>query len=132
MDDIERIFIKEFIKNKAQERLTYEFASRKKRSIALSRFAHNAEEILNGARIYKKWASVTAPEILNEVEKLCKRDKAYVISMGADDACFLNCEDAVLRCLDDYMPQIVIFDEKTALLKTETEGGCSLKFILKV
>ena len=50
---IEQEFIKKYIDKGYQERLLLELSSAKRRTKALSRFSHNAEDVLN-KNIFKK------------------------------------------------------------------------------
>lgn len=128
MNDIEKLFAEHFIKKEYRPRILYELSSLKKRGKALSRFAHDAENILKKECIYQKKSSFTIQELICEFGFY---EKVYILSEDGDDAHYLNFEEALSRMMNDYLAKIFIFSGDSAFIKTEAEDGSSMKFILK-
>ena len=119
---IEQEFIKRYINKGYQERLLLELSSAKRRTKALSRFSHNAEDILNKSIIKKS--------IVNLAD-IKENDKTvYVISWDENDGTQTSFADAIKYCEAAYT-SVVLIGKTFALIKEETEGGTPKIFYLK-
>ena len=119
---IEQEFIKKYIDKGYRERLLLELGSAKRRTKALSRFSHNAEEILN--------KNITQKTITN-FSDIKETDKTvYVISWDESDGTQISFVDAIKYCETTYT-SVVLIGEAFALIKEETEGGTPKIFYLK-
>ena len=119
---IEQEFIKKYIDKGYRERLLLELESAKRRTKALSRFSHNAEEILN--------KNITQKTITN-FSDIKETDKTvYVISWDESDGTQISFVDAIKYCETTYT-SVVLIGEAFALIKEETEGGTPKIFYLK-
>ena len=119
---IEQEFIKKYIDKGYQERLLLELGSTKRRTKALSRFSHNAEEILNKSILKKE---ITNFGDIKETDKTL-----YVISWDKNDGTQISFADAIKYCETTYT-SVVLIGEAFALIKEETEGGAPKIFYLK-
>ena len=119
---IEQEFIRKYIDKYFHERLLLELSSAKRRTKALSRFSHNAEDILNKSIIKKS--------IVNLAD-IKENDKTvYVISWDENDGTQISFADAIKYCETAYT-SVVLIGEAFALIKEETEGGTPKIFYLK-
>ena len=118
----EQEFIKRYIDKGYQERLLLELSSAKRRTKALSRFSHNAEDVLN-KNIFKK-------TITNLADIKENNQTVYVISWDENDGTQTSFTDAIKYCEMAYM-SVILIGESFALIKEETEGGQSKMFYLK-
>ncbi len=119
---IEQEFIKKYIDKGYRERLLLELGSAKRRTKALSRFSHNAKEILN--------KNITQKTITN-FSDIKETDKTvYVISWDESDGTQISFVDAIKYCETTYT-SVVLIGEAFALIKEETEGGTPKIFYLK-
>ena len=119
---IEQEFIKKYIDKGYQERLLLELGSAKRRTKALSRFSHNAEDVLN-KNIFKK-------TITNLADIKENNQTVYVISWDENDGTQTSFTDAIKYCEMAYM-SVILIGQSFALIKEETEGGTPKIFYLK-
>ena len=119
---IEQEFIKKYIDKGYQERLLLELSSAKRRTKALSRFSHNAEDVLN-KNIFKK-------TITNLADIKENNQTVYVISWDENDGTQTSFTDAIKYCEMAYM-SVILIGQSFALIKEETEGGTPKIFYLK-
>ena len=123
--DIEKKFVKEFIKKELQDRLIFELQSSKRREKALSRFSHNAENLFKNP-----FEICDEAKIKKHFDKEQCNKKCYVLSWDETDASFLSMDQALAKCFNSAMSLILIFDEG-AIIKEEWEKSKANFFFLK-
>lgn len=128
---IEENFVKKFIDKRYQDRILYELFSLKKRTKALSKFAHNANEILVSQMIKKQGGSISIDD-LNEVSEkfLCGNEECYIISDDSFDGTTQVLEDCLSIVLEQPMCTIVICSTNLAIVKEELSQGAPIKYVL--
>lgn len=125
----ERRFVKMFIKKKRRERLLHELTKPDKRYDGLSRFCHEAEELLNPSKIVMEGEDLDRrPEFerfMQEHDESC-----FVMSPDASmDGRTLPTKDAVdeaLVCLD----AVIILGSSFAIVFGEPMKGGRGKYLL--
>ena len=127
---IEQKFIKKFVEKNMQDRFLHELSSKDKRRNALSKFAHTAKRYLNTQIIYLQGKKLGIDEIEKEMKKLANDTKHCYVIAGVYDGQIMSLRDALEKSYDDYNESIIIVNESTAFIKTETESGGSIKYIL--
>lgn len=122
---IEKDFVKKFVKKELHERIIYELTSAKYRHKALQRFSSVDSCILKPNCIALKNTKVDLGDIAEKyINKL-------VYYMDEFDGGLLPINLAIRECKDNYMCTIIILDSNNALVKTEVEFGSPLKILLK-
>ncbi|MCH5164520.1 MAG: hypothetical protein J1F36_05835 [Clostridiales bacterium] len=129
-EDIEKAFIKNFIKKQYQERILFEFNSSKKRQHAIDRFSHDFENIINSEKIILMNSNLSILEIEKELKYKKINEFAYVISYKYTMGKFFNLKDALSYLDEEYLPVIIILSNNMALIKSETDKGSSTKMLL--
>ena len=127
MHELEQRFIHTFIKKSRQERLLFEFSHPKKRYRALSRFCHNAADLLEPKRIMISGTDLERQEaFLHFVET--HSDICLMISPSMNET-ELPFPDAVATafCLTDAS---IIIGPSYALVCAEPERGGQEKYLL--
>ncbi len=109
--DIETAFVKKYIKKEYQDRILFEFQSKKLREKAISRFSHSSEIILKNC-----FKSCDIPEL----KKIDPKEKCYIISNGEKDGNMIFMSDAIEYCENSYMT-VILISEKFVALKEEYE-----------
>lgn len=128
---MEEKFVKMFIKKQYQERLLFELSS-KKREKAIDRFSHETKKLLKENLILMQGEKISQEDI----EKLLgikKNSKdVYVITLNSlYDKKLIQLERAFNIFFDEYLPMIII-GETFALIRQETSGNDSMKFVLRM
>lgn len=126
----EDIFIKNFIGKRYRERLKYELTGKQKRSYAINRFSHNCEDIIDKEKIYIESETLTCVQASEKLKELSSAKQAYVISLNSFDKQIMPLSEALAMCFNEYSAVILIIDERTCFIKTETEGGDCQKIIM--
>lgn len=116
--EMEKVFIEKFIKKDYQERIIYELT--KKREKALSRFSHNAYDILNKdnniLQIHDKDSVVTLISSKDLINKDC-----YFISRFLDGE-IIKLDVALKEAFEDLCSSIII-STNFVIIKEETIIG---------
>ncbi|MDE6945669.1 MAG: hypothetical protein K2P14_00650 [Anaeroplasmataceae bacterium] len=125
--EIEKVFIETFIKKDYQKRIIYELT--KKREKALSRFSHNACDILNKDNnillIYDKDSIVTLIQNKDILNKDC-----YFISRFFDGE-IVKLEIALKEAFEDLCSSIIILTN-LVIIKEETIIGKPNVYLIKI
>ena len=126
--EIEIEFVNNFVAKEMKERLIHELFS-KKRYKALSRLAHDVENILN----LKCMFNVSSQgEVLNLVRQNGNLlENAYIIG-GMCDGKQIATHSAIEMAFNDCCALIIVFSSTMAFIKTEFESSSCNKYILKV
>lgn len=127
--DIEKKFVENFIQKRYRDRLLFELNSPKKRVDFLSRFCHNADEIIDPNKIVLKGKKIDT-DIEKELKQHKINDEVYVLSFKYSQGQSLGLQEALDYCEEENMPVIIILSDDLALIKTEVEFGAPLKLLL--
>lgn len=126
--EIEKRFVKEYIKNNRRDRISFELNNTQKRKNAIGRFCHNAADYLDTSKIIYKGTSLKqGMDLLNAFNS----KECYLISFDDDiDGKVLAATEAMESIESNGMASIAIFTEFCAI-KTEQSVGPAEVFFLK-
>lgn len=126
--EIEKSFVKEYIKKNRRDRILYELNNAKKRINAIGRFCHNAADYLIASKIVYKGTSLEhGMELLN----VSNSKECYLISFDDDiDGKVFAPMEAMERIESIGMASIAIFTD-FCVIKTEQSVGPAEVFFLK-
>ena len=125
---MEEKFVKMFIQKQYQDRLRFELTS-KKREKAINRFSHNAKQLLKENLILKQGEKISKEDIEKVFKKETNKD-VYLISLNPIyDQKLEGFSSAINIFFDEFLPMIII-GESFALIRQETSGNASIKFLL--
>lgn len=129
--EMENLFVKKFISKDKRERFLFELSS-KKRELAMFRFSHQVEQVINLRTLMFTEKSISESAIYDWFLKNCKyAESAYMLSCNQFDGSILPMKQAIEICLNDYMPSVVMVDGHCALIKEEINIGPAAKYFLK-
>ena len=129
--ETEKLFVKKFISKDMRERFLFELSS-KKRELAILRFSHLAEQVINPQTLMFMEKSISENAVYDWFLKNCMRaESAYIMSCNQFDGRMLPLKKAIEICLNDYMPSVVMVDGHCALIKEEVNIGPVAKYFLK-
>ena len=124
--EIEKRFVKEYIKKNRRDRMLYELNNAKKRINAIGRFCHRAADYLIASKIVYKGTSLEQGiEILN----VAHSKECYLISYDDIDGKVLAPMEAMERIESCGMASIAIFTD-FCVIKTEQSVGPAEVFCL--
>lgn len=127
--EIEKSFVKRFIKKTKQDRLLFELSG-KKRKHGIERFCHSTEDMIDMERITYSGNDLFSDEILRitrqyKVPKLC-----YIIAYQKElDKKYVSFEEALGLVLGNGMAAIIICND-FAIIETEQYSGTPFRYIL--
>ena len=129
--EMENLFVKKFISKDMRERFLFELSS-KKRELAMLRFSHQVEQVINLRTLMFTEKSISECAICDWFLKICKyAESAYMMSCNQSDGSILPMKKAIEICLNDYMPSVIMVDGHCALIKEEVNIGPAAKYFLK-
>ena len=126
--DIEKQFVKDYIKKNKRERIYYELSSKKKRKKAIGRFCHNALDCVDESKIkyYGTDIKIGVDGLILNREKV-----GYLISWDDTiDGKMYKPNEAIEKMFNVGMATIVIFSN-CCIIKTEQEFGMADMLILQ-
>ena len=126
---VEEYFVKTFIRKNRQERLLYELTTPEKRYRGISRFCHQAEELLEPKKIIMEGRNLeNDKDFLNFVEK--HNENCLILSPEFYmDERFMYLKDAIEQA-PMYLDAVVIIGSSFAVVFTEPEKGGTDKYLL--
>ena len=123
---IETNFVNKCIKKAYRDRLLFELHSAKKRPKAISRFAHQCEDILQNS-----YTRISMVNLQSEIShKITATDQCYIISDHVHDGETITLSNGIKYCKESYTPFILIAS-RFIIIKPETEIGESEIYIFK-
>lgn len=127
---METKFIKNFILKQRQERLQFELL--KKRQDAIDRFAHDAKLILIQNKIVLNSEKLQQDDVVKELVKYTSlKVEVYIIACCEKfDKQRMELSQAIKIFFEDPLQMIVTDGENFALVKEETSGSYSQKYLL--
>lgn len=132
--EIEKIIVKAFFNKKIQERFLFELGSKKKRDDAISRLAHNFEEILK-VNLMKEIDTPNSD--YEDIERLLRKygaaDSCYIIAWDETiDGKTLPLSATLQSAVGNGQPVIVsCIHGKLAYFEAEQVAGPPSRFILE-
>ena len=129
IEEIEKSFVKRFIKKTKQDRLLFELSG-KKRQHGIERFCHNTEDLIDTERIAYSGNNLFLDEILRIIKQYKVQESCYIIAcqkaLTKKDVSF---EDALGLVLGNGMAAIIICND-FAVIETEQYSGTPFRYIL--
>lgn len=127
--DVENKFIDNFVRRPFKKRLMFELSG-KKRDEGIRRFCHNANVILDLRYVYKVSKDIYHAELnnlLTELDYKFNNDCYYFDSYCGE---YLKTEEAIERNMSNMSASIILFGDKIAFVKSETDYGAPTKYLL--
>ena len=127
--EIEKSFVKRFIKKTKQDRLLFELSG-KKRQHGIERFCHNTEDLIDTERIAYSGNNLFLDEILRIIKQYKVPESCYIIACQKElDKKHVSFEDALGLVLGNGMAAIIICND-FAVIETEQYSGTPFRYIL--
>ena len=127
--ELEKDFIYRFVIKEKRERLLYELSGRK-RMDGISRFCHNAADLIRQDAIIRSGDDLFSEEILRIIEKYTSRKQAYLIAFQEDlDQVSCDLQTALDQVLGNGMAAIILLDT-IAVIETEQCNGTPYRYLL--
>lgn len=123
----EQEFVQKFVKKACRERLLFELST-KKRQAGLSKFCHNADQILD-ERYVAQTATNLNKESLERNFALFSAD-VYMLTERDGLGRVVTLGEAVEHMQSETMP-VIIYRNNFAIVKTETEGAQATYYLMK-
>lgn len=129
IEEIEKSFVKRFIKKTKQDRLLFELSG-KKRQHGIERFCHNTEDLIDTERIAYSGNNLFLDEILRIIKQYKVPESCYIIACQKElDKKHVSFEDALGLVLGNGMAAIIICND-FAVIETEQYSGTPFRYIL--
>lgn len=129
IEEIEKSFVKRFIKKTKQDRLLFELSG-KKRQHGIERFCHNTEDLIDTERIAYSGNNLFLDEILRIIKQYKVPESCYIIACQKElDKKHVSFEDALGLVLGNGMAAIIICND-FAIIETEQYSGTPFRYIL--
>lgn len=118
--NMEKKFVKEYIKKNKRDRIYYELSSAKKRKSAIGRFCHNAMDFIDERKV--EYYGTDLSRVKEIIDKAYKKE-CYMISWDASvDGCMYKPFEAINIMNNMGMPSIVVFED-FCIIRTEQTSG---------
>ena len=129
IEEIEKSFVKRFIKKTKQDRLLFELSG-KKRQHGIERFCHNTEDLIDTERIAYSGNNLFLDETLRIIKQYKVPESCYIIACQKElDKKHVSFEDALGLVLGNGMAAIIICND-FAVIETEQYSGTPFRYIL--
>ena len=129
IEEIEKSFVKRFIKKTKQDRLLFELSG-KNRQHGIERFCHNTEDLIDTERIAYSGNNLFLDEILRIIKQYKVPESCYIIACQKElDKKHVSFEDALGLVLGNGMAAIIICND-FAVIETEQYSGTPFRYIL--
>ena len=128
---METKFVNNFLIRQKQERILFEF--QKKRSRAVDRFSHDVKVILNSNKIILFGEHLQIEDVVKALHdyNISLRVMVCIISGNETlDKNIISLQEAIKFFFNDYLQMVITDGEHFALIKEETLGSCSQKYVL--
>lgn len=127
--ELEKDFIDRFVVKEKRDRLLYELSG-KKRKDGVSRFCHNAGDLIRQDTIIRSGNDLFPEEILCLCGKYTSRKQAYLIAFQEElDQVSCDLQAALDRVLGNGMAAIILLDT-IAVIETEQGNGIPYRYLL--
>lgn len=122
----EQVFVEKYINKRYKERLQFELSSKKKRRVALDRFSHDTELLIDDKKLSFK---TDAPTQSLFFTWFGKSTDVYVLSDKYIDGKQMSIADAYEYAVNEYCA-VIICGDGCAVIKSESEGSSQF-YLLK-
>lgn len=122
----EQTFILKYINKHYKERLQFELSSKKKRQVALDRFSHDTELLIDDKKLSLKTDALTQSLFSTW---FCNSANVYVLSDKYIDGKQMSIADAYEYAINEYCA-VIICGDGCAVIKSESEGSSQF-YLLK-
>lgn len=129
IERIEYDFVRKFIKKEKQDRLFYELGSKNKRVVAVSKFAHNANEYIKPNLIVLSGKHIFIEDIKKIVLKLSPENTLCHLIGTALDGSAIEFLKGLEYCFNEFQSSILKMGNYV-FIKEETEMGTPMKYLL--
>lgn len=131
--EIETFFVNTYIQKQYRERLILELkdtsSKTQKRSCkAFKKFSHQTEEYVIPSLVAKSGDKLTEQDILSFVKNMVDDKTCYYMDAWKGEE--MPIDEAIEKAFNDYGASIIVYKERFAVIKEETEIGAPLKYIL--
>lgn len=128
---METKFVNNFLIRQKQERILFEFQN--KRCRAVDRFSHDAKLILNSNKIILSGEHLRIEDVMKVLHdyNISLEVMSFIISGNETlDKNIIRLREAIKLFFNDYLQMVVTDGEHFALIKEETSGSYSQKYVL--
>lgn len=127
--ELEKDFVYHFIVKEKRERLLYELSG-KKRMDGISRFCHNAVDLIHQDTIIRSGDDLFSEEILRISKQYTDRKQAYLIAFQEElDRMTCDVQTALDLVLGNGMAAVILLDT-VVIIETEQCNGTPYRYLL--
>lgn len=124
-------FVNNFLIKQKQERILFEF--QKKRSRAIDRFSHDVKVLLNSNKILLSGEYLRIDDVVKALQDYNISLRAMVCIISGNETLdnnIISLQEAIKFFFNDYLQMVITDGEHFALIKEETSGSYSQKYVL--
>ena len=124
-------FVNNFLIRQKQERILFEF--QKKRSRAIDRFSHDVKVLLNSNKILLSGEHLRIDDVVKALQDYNISLRAMVCIISGNETLdnnIISLQEAIKFFFNDYLQMVITDGEHFALIKEETSGSYSQKYVL--
>jgi len=124
-------FVNNFLIRQKQERILFEF--QKKRSRAIDRFSHDVKVLLNSKKILLSGEHLRIDDVVKALQDYNISLRAMVCIISGNETLdnkIISLQEAIKFFFNDYLQMVITDGEHFALIKEETSGSYSQKYVL--
>ena len=128
---METKFVNNFLIRQKQERILFEF--QKKRSRAIDRFSHDVKVLLNPKKILLSGEHLRIDDVVKALQDYNISLRAMVCIISGNETLdnkIISLQEAIKFFFNDYLQMVITDGEHFALIKEETSGSYSQKYVL--
>ena len=128
---METKFVNNFLIRQKQERSLFEF--QKKRSRAIDRFSHDVKVLLNSKKILLSGEHLRIDDVVKALQDYNISLRAMVCIISGNETLdnkIISLQEAIKFFFNDYLQMVITDGEHFALIKEETSGSYSQKYVL--
>lgn len=129
-NNYEKCFVERFIRKDRRERLLYELSNTKKRKDALSRFCHNALEIIDKSKMVYAGEALERNDLKKYIEKYAKGEVCYVMSWVKEFDGKNITTDIALEHINSCGMVVILVFKNMLIIKEEQSVGTANEYIL--
>lgn len=132
-EQIESVFVNTYIQKQYRERLLFELKdtsskTHRRSSNAFKKFSHTAVDYVISRLIAISNDKLTEQDVFSFIKKMIVEKDCYY--MNAFDGEEMPIDKAIERAYNDLGASIIVYKDRFAIIKEETEIGTPLKYIL--
>lgn len=131
VNNMETKFVNNFLIRQKQERILFEL--QKKRSRAIDRFSHDVKVLLNSNIILLSGEHLRIDDVVKALQDYNISLRAMVCIISGNETLdnkIISLQEAIKFFFNDYLQMVITDGEHFALIKEETSGSYSQKYVL--